>query len=92
MARDDSKTDRELLEELADRARRTETRVTKVANHLGVDAGGDKPEFNADVGVLQVPSRKTSLDDVLGELKHYDVRQSIRVYCGDDYLFAVALP
>jgi hypothetical protein len=38
--------DRKLLEEIADRARRTETRVTKVANHLGIDAGGEKPTWD----------------------------------------------
>lgn len=75
-----------LLQEAVDRARRIETRITKVANHLGVDAGGKMPELSADRTRILVPSRKTSIDDILlvapGD-------QSVEVYCGNDYLFTL---
>jgi hypothetical protein len=78
--------DRDLLQELADRARRTETRVTKIANALNVDAGGEKPRWAGDV--IQVPTRKTSLDDVLPLLT--GLSKPTSVYCGDDYIMTVA--
>jgi hypothetical protein len=80
--------DRKLLEEIADRARRTETRVTKVANHLGIDAGGDKPTWDNARGRVNVPTRKVSLDDMLGAvpLAARQVLTDIKVYCGEDYL------
>lgn len=52
-----------LLNEILDRARRTETRVTKVANHLGVDAGGEKPRWT--FGQVDVPSKQCSLAQCL---------------------------
>lgn len=87
MARgDDEKTDRQLLEEIADRARRTETRVTKVANHIGVDAGGEKPRI---VGVeLRIPTIKTSLEDILEAIRGSS--QPVTIRCGDDYLGCIS--
>jgi hypothetical protein len=85
MARGDSeldKTDRQLLEELAQRARRTETRTTKIANHLGIDAGGEKP-YVSD-GVMYVPSLKVSLQEVVDAIGNIDV--PIPVYCGGDFI------
>lgn len=79
-------SDREIAEETLGRLRRVETKTTKVANHLGVDAGGDKPELNDVTGVLQVPSRKVSLDDVLDAVRGRDGIVSIAVYCGTEFL------
>lgn len=81
------KSDRELLLEIADRARRTETRVTKVANHLGVDAGGEKPKLRGNV--LQVPSLRVSLEDIVTAIG--DHTGPVSVHCGDDYLATVGL-
>jgi hypothetical protein len=81
------KTDRELLTELADRARRTETRVTKIANHLGVDAGGEKPRLRGNV--LHVPSLKTSLEDIVAAIGSHS--GPVSVHCGDDYLATVGV-
>lgn len=86
----EGKSDRELLEELLGRARRTETRVTTVANHLGVDAGGDKPVLNRTARTLHVPTRKTSLDDILAAIGARD--GAVGVYCGEDYLLTVNVP
>src|SRR6184192_2133157 len=53
-----NKSDRELLKESVQRARRTETRVTMIVEHLGLNAGGEKPRFHAAGNLIQVPSRK----------------------------------
>lgn len=82
----DSKS-RELLQEIADRARRTETRVTKVANHLGVDAGGEMPILSDDRSRIFVPSRKASIDDIMLVAP---AAATVDVYCGDDYLFTLS--
>lgn len=82
-----------LVREIADRARRTETRVTKVANHLGVDAGGDKPYIRGNT--LYVPSLKTSLEDIVATIKgtnEFKLEGEVRpfsVQCGEDYIATV---
>lgn len=78
---------KELLQEIADRARRTETRVTKVANHLGVEAGGEKPVCQG--GRLYIPSRRVSLEDIIAAIPR-NPEGSVSVYCGDDYIVTVA--
>ncbi len=75
-----------ILNELVERARRTETRVTKVANHLGVEAGGTKSRV--DGGRIIVPSRHTTLEDILKAAPSND---RYEVYCGNDYLMTVNL-
>lgn len=77
--------DIELLREIADRARRTETRVTKIANHFNVEAGGDKPVFHAQTGEIDVPSRRVSLEDVLNAVPHGHTGR-VDVCCGRDFL------
>lgn len=77
----------DLIQEIADRARRTETRVTKIANHIGVDAGGEMPVLTADRTRILVPSRKTTIDDVLLVAP---AGMSVDVYCGNDYLFTLS--
>jgi hypothetical protein len=59
-----------LLQELVDRARRTETRVTRISTHLGVDAGGEKPQL--DGSFLLVPNIKVSLEDILDALRGFN--------------------
>jgi hypothetical protein len=88
MARSDdserAKSDRELLEEVVQRARRTETRVTKIANHVGVEAGETKPMFN-EFGELHITHRKTSLDELLAALPAGH-KGRVDIYCGDDFI------
>lgn len=90
MAHDDPKTDRQLLEELTDRARRTETRVTKIANHMEIDAGGEKPRYDSVGNLIRVPTRKVSLDDILAAVPHGS-QVGISLYCGDDFLGTIAI-
>jgi hypothetical protein len=79
--------DRKLLNEIADRARRTETRVTKIANHMGIDAGGEKPKLSGNT--LYVPTVKTSLEDIVVAIGSYS--GPISVYCGEDYMVTIAV-
>jgi hypothetical protein len=82
--------DRKLLNEIADRARRTETRVTKIANHMGIDAGGEKPSFNPVTHTLTVPSRRTSLEDIIAAVPTMH-QNMVRVVCGDDYMLTFSV-
>lgn len=90
MARSDSegrKSDRQLIEETAQRSRRTETRVSMICDHLGVDFGGKKPELRGNT--LYVHSVKTSLEDIVATVgDHFG---PVSVYCGEDYLATVAV-
>ena len=87
MAQREPKTDRELLEEMVDRARRTETRVTKVAHHLGVDAGGEKPQRVGND--LYVPSMRTSLEDIVAAIGDHD--GILSVHCNNDYVASIRI-
>lgn len=83
----------ELLQEIADRARRTETRLTKLALHMGVDAGGEKPQLTKGGTRLQVPTRKVSLDDMMAAVPAFRRNDhGIDVYYGDDYVCTLSWP
>lgn len=84
-------SDRELLEELVGRARRTETRVTKLSNHIGVDAGEEKPVYHREISTLDVTNRKASLDDILAAVPDLGMN-GVDVYCGKDYLLTISKP
>lgn len=81
-----TKTDRALLEEIAQRSRRTETRTVKIANHLGIDTG-EKPVLRGSS--LSVPSRKVTLEDVIAAIGEHS--GAVSVWCGEDYLATVGL-
>jgi hypothetical protein len=89
MARDSEhrKTDRQLMEETAQRARRIETRVTMIANHLGIDAGAERPVLRGNT--LYVNSLKTSLEDIVTAIGSYSGQVS--VYCGEDYVLTAGV-
>lgn len=77
---------RDLIQEIADRARRTETRVTKIANHVGVDAGGEMPTLSPDRKRILVPSRRVALEDVL---QVAPAGETVEVYCGGDFMMMI---
>lgn len=56
------------LREMKDRLRRMETRFVQLAEHMGFDTEKKLPTFAA--GQVQLPSMKTSLDDILAALPH----------------------
>lgn len=78
----------DLIKQIADRARRTETRVTMIAHHLGVDAGGEKPTW--EDGNLFIPSPMCSLKDCIAAVPGH-FREGVDVFVRDgkgreDYL------
>ena len=89
MARDseETKSDRELLKESVQRARRTETRVTMIVEHLGLNSGGEKPVYDPVHRRVQVKTPKVSLEDVLAAIKEDCVM--VQVFCGDQFLASV---
>lgn len=87
---EDSKTDRELIEEMAARARRLETKTTKIANHLGVDVNQERPLFDRVTRSLQVPSPKVTLEDVLSSVDFGECDGLIGVYCGSERLMTIS--
>jgi GTP cyclohydrolase III len=88
---DDSKTDRQLLLEIAGRARRTETKATLVANHIGVEAGETKPLLDPVKMILWVKTPRTSIEDIMAALpEHLEDHQGVDVYCGEDYMLTVS--
>lgn len=81
------------IREIRDRVRRTETRVTKVANHLGVDAGNEKPVLKVKLRELHITSRKCTLDELLAAVPAAERSgEGIDVYCGNDYIATVCWP
>ncbi len=54
------------LKEMADRTRRTETKVSKIGNQMGIDSvTGDRPVWVSDRGEIEVPSSAVSLKEML---------------------------
>lgn len=56
-------TDTDKLNEVHDRMRRVETRLTKLCEAMGVDAGGKRPLWND--GVVVIPSLACSMHQVV---------------------------
>lgn len=88
-----SEDDRALLQEIVDRSRRTETRVTKIANHIGVSAGEEKPRYEAAKRRVHITSRRSAIDDVMAVVPLEDrCPKGVDVFCGADYLMSLAWP
>lgn len=81
------KSDRELLEELAGRARRTENKVTILSNHMGVDITQTKPVYDKEKRTVWVKTAKTSLEDILEAMGDNVV--VAQVFCGERFLATV---
>lgn len=81
------KSDRALLKESVQRARRTETRVTMIADHLGLDTGGNKPVYDPVRRVVQVRTPKVSLQDILEAIE--DDVAMVQVFCGNEHLASI---
>ncbi len=58
-------SDRDLIEETLERARRVETRITKLCQFLGFDTNTKKPHWSAEQGTVIVPTDACSLRDIL---------------------------
>ena len=77
---------RELIDEIAGRSRRMETKVTKIANHLGVDAGGARPVW-VSPGRIEIPSRDCSLQQCLAAVPH-PWTEDVTIWIKDDYVMS----
>jgi len=76
-------------QEMLDRSRRIETRVTKIGNFIGADVGGGKPVWDRDR--VQIPSRNCSIGDVIAVVPADQRHRSVPVYIGDDYVGELGL-
>lgn len=84
------KSDRVLIEEIAARARRTETKVTMMSEHFGLETGADKPVFNRETGTLTLTSRRVTLAEIMAAVPS-DHRGGYRIYVKDDWMMTVLL-
>ena len=82
--------DNEMIDEIAGRARRMETKITKIANHLGVDAGGARPVW-VSPGRIEIPSRDCSLSAILAAVPSSWTR-AIAIYIKDEYVMSFDAP
>lgn len=70
--------------EILDRARRTETRVTRIANHLGLESGAERARF--DNGQIVVGSRKIALDDLMALVPPEMKGEIVDICCNGEVL------
>lgn len=74
-------------EETLDRVRRTETRVSKIMLHLGIDLVAEKPVFSKEPGehgIVQLPSPNVTLREVLEAIPSAHKRSYIRLRVGNE--------
>jgi hypothetical protein len=73
--------------EVLDRVKRIETRVTIIGRHLGADVGGGKPVFNRQASRIDIPTRNCSLGEMMKVVPH-NWDRAVNVYDGDgSYMF-----
>lgn len=72
-------------QELLERVRRIETRLTSALVALGVATPAQKPRFDPTLGVIQLPSPHTSLKECLNCLPA-DWTGKVKLFIDDDYL------
>jgi hypothetical protein len=75
--------------EIRDRVRRNETRLTVLANALGVDVQGSAPSWNSDLESIQVPTPNCSLRSILSAVPPRFHGQHVPVRIGSEYLATV---
>lgn len=67
------------------RLRRIETRVTQIALAMGVATQAQKPQFSEAKSRVVVPSRHTTLQELLACVPKY-WKNPVEVYIGDELL------
>lgn len=78
------------VNEILDRVKRIETRVTIMGRHVGADVGGGKPLWNGNGRVI-VPTRNCSIGELMKAIPH-TWRGNVAVQMdNDEYLFTVSL-
>lgn len=71
-------------QEMLDRSRRIETRLTKIGLAQGVDMGGARPMWNN--GQIDIPSRNCAIGDVMQVIPLSERNKAVPVYINGDYL------
>lgn len=78
------------LQEVVDRCRRMETRLTKFLETQGFDTKVRRPLWRN--GEVIVPSMATSLHDVLATIPaEWNKSNEVQVYCKSDFVMSVFL-
>lgn len=82
-----------VLNEILDRVRRIETRVTITGRHVGADVGGGKPTWDKNhdgSGRIDAPTSNVSINELMKVVpKGWD--KGAHVYVNDEYLFSFTI-
>lgn len=74
-------------QELLDRTRRIETRITRIGNHLGIDVGGSKPTWDPERQAIVLPTPNCSISDCLAIIPaEIGPGMTVDVFIADQYL------
>lgn len=76
-------------QEILERARRIETRVTRMMHALGVPSESQKAKFDESAGTLLVTSPHASLRECLLAIPE-TVEGTVDVYVGSDYVATIS--
>lgn len=76
-------------QEMLDRVRRIETRVTKIGNAMGVDVGGGKPAWDVGRCRVTLPSPNCSIREIVEVIPERFAGHPVSVYVGDDHFTTV---
>lgn len=76
-------------QEILDRVRRTETRVTKIGNHLGIDVGGGKPAWDSGQCRVVLPTSNCSLRECVEVIPEKFSGRPIDVYVGNEHFTTI---
>jgi hypothetical protein len=78
----------EATQEVLDRVRRIETRVTKLGDHFGIELGGSRPSWSD--GSIYLPTPNCSIGSIVNLIPQGWPRQDgIDVFVGRDYLMTL---
>ena len=75
--------------EALDRLRRIETRLSRYLADNGFDLQGEKPRYDAQLGLLHVPSRKVSLEDCLAAIAGAERGTTVLVVLGPEIVASI---
>lgn len=78
-------------QEIRDRVRRIETRVTKIGNAMGIDVGGGKPVWDAGRRLVSLPSPNCSIKEIVESIPDEFTGLAIDIYVGVQH-FATLVP
>jgi hypothetical protein len=76
-------------QEIVDRVRRIETRVTKIGNHMGVDVGGGKPVWDMGRCSVVLPSLNCSIREIVDIIPPKFAGHPVNVFVGDDHFTTI---